>query len=904
MVNLSINKTQKPWNHTSTEVLDAYKVDPKKGLDLDEIESRREKFGSNRVEKKEKKSALKILLDQFKSILVALLTVAAIISFIFGENIEGIAISAVIIINALIGFFTELKASRSMEALYELTKVKTKVRRGRQVQKINADDLVVGDIVHLDAGDLIPADLRIVESSKMQVNESSLTGESVPVNKNKEKLHQDEIPLAERENMLYKGTSISRGSGEGVVVATGSDTELGKISTLVQEAGEGETPLTERLTRLGRKLFFVTIIIAVIVGISGIIQGKELFLMIESALALAVATVPEGLPVVATISLARGMWRMANKNALINRLSAVETLGSTNVICTDKTGTLTENRMTVVKLFLDGKELEVTGKGLNTEGKFIDNGREIKLEDLESLTQLIKVSVLCNNAALNINQDGENQEFVGDPLEVALLVMGVKAGFERKDLLKKHPEMKEISFDPSINRMATINELNGEYLVAVKGAPENVLDVSTKYWSQGEIKELNEEIKQKFLQKNEEYANNGLRVISAAMKKIKDPEIDPYSDLEFLGLIALLDPARKEVKPAIESCKTAGIKVVMVTGDQAPTARYIGQELELISRDDLNTKIGSEIKAYGELEEKELGDILKTRIFARVAPEQKLNLIEIFQNEGSIVAMTGDGVNDAPALRKANIGVAMGERGTQVAQEAADMILEDDNFNTITTAVEEGRVITDNIKKFVIYLLSCNISEILIVFFASILNMPLPILPLQILFLNVVTDIFPAFALTAGEGSTDIMQKPPRDPDEPIITKNHWLETIIYGFFLTFTVLGTFSIALYVLNFGEIRAVTISFLTLAFVQLWHVLNMRDMGTGLIKNEVISNKYIWGAIGLSILLILVATYLPGLNTVLKTVNPGPEGWLLILGMSTIPLILGQLWRSFGKELTIF
>jgi Ca2+-transporting ATPase len=438
----------------------------------------------------------------------------------------------------------------------------------------------------------------------------------------------------------------------------------------------------------------------------------------------------------------------------------------------------------------------------------------------------------------------------------------------------------------------------------VKGAPENVLEVSTKYWSQGEIKELNEEIKQKFIQKNEEYANNGLRVISAAMKKIKDPEVDPYSELEFLGLIALLDPARKEVKPAIESCKTAGISVVMVTGDQAPTARYIGEELELISKDDLNTKLGSEIRAYDELEEKELGEILNTRIFARVAPEQKLNLIEIFQNEGSIVAMTGDGVNDAPALRKANIGVAMGERGTQVAQEAADMILEDDNFNTITTAVEEGRVITGNIKKFVIYLLSCNISEILIVFFASILNMPLPILPLQILFLNVVTDIFPAFALTAGEGSPDIMQKPPRDPDKPIITKNHWLETIIYGFMLTFTVLGAFSIALYVLNIGEIRAVSISFLTLAFVQLWHVLNMRDLGTNLIKNEVITNKYIWGAIALSVLLILTATYLPGLNTVLKTVDPGPEGWLLILGMSIIPLILGQIWRSLGKEISIF
>ena len=904
MESVLINKVEGPWKHSSKEIIDSYNVDPGKGLPLDEIEPRREKFGSNRVGKKEKKSALKIFINQFKSLLVGLLTIATIISFIFGEIIEGIAISAVIIINALIGFFTELKASRSMEALYELTKVKTKVKRDGEVRKIDADDLVVGDIVHLDAGDLIPADLRIIDASKMQVNESSLTGESVPVDKRKEALKQEEIPLAERENMLYKGTAISRGTGEGIVVAVGSDTELGKISTLVQEAGEGETPLTKRLTRLGRKLFLVTIIIAVIVGFSGILQGKELFLMIESALALAVATVPEGLPVVATISLARGMWRMADKNALINRLSSVETLGSTNIICTDKTGTLTENRMTVIKVFLNEKELQVTGKGLNIEGKFVENEEEITADEIASLKRLIEVSVLCNNAALKTDKEKEDEQYIGDPMEVALLVMGMKAGVARNDLLKDHPEVKEISFDPSIKMMATINEFNEKYLVCVKGAPENVLDVSTKYWDSEEIKNLNEDIKQIFLQKNETYANNGLRVISAAMKEASEPEVEPFSDLTFLGLIALLDPARKEVKPAIEVCKTAGIKVVMITGDQAATAGYIAKELDLTTQEELIVKKGEEIKPYSEIGEDELDEIRRSRVFARVTPEQKLRLIEIYQNEGSVVAMTGDGVNDAPALRKANIGVAMGERGTQVAQEAADMILEDDNFGTITNAVEEGRVITENIKKFVIYLLSCNISEILLVFFASIFNMPLPILPLQILFLNVVTDIFPAFALTAGESSGGIMQKAPRDPDKPIITKNHWLETIIYGFILTFTVLGSFSIALFVLNIGEARAVTISFLTLAFVQLWHVLNMRDMGTSFIKNEVTRNKYIWGAIGLSILLILIAIYLPGLNVVLKTVNPGLDGWLLILGMSLIPLLLGQVWKSLGKEISVF
>ncbi len=892
------------WKKTADEILEDLSVNPEKGLSSDELKQRREKYGSNKMKEKKTKSALTIFINQFKSILVLLLTAAAIITFIFNETVEGFAISAVILINTLIGFFTELKASRSMEALYELTKVETKVLREGETKKINADDLVVGDIIILDAGDLIPADLRIIKCSKLQANESSLTGESVPVDKKEIKIEQQDVPLAERENMLYKGTAITRGSAKAITVATGENTELGKISTLVQEAGEGETPLTKRLEALGRNLFWITIGIAAIVGISGILRGRDLFLMIESALALAVATVPEGLPIVATISLARGMLRMAEKNALINRLSAVETLGSTNIICTDKTGTLTENRMTVVNVFINNKLFEITGKGFETEGEFLLDGKAINLKENPPISRLLKVCVLCNNATLKTKKEKDKQKFVGEPMEVALLVMGEKADITRNELLDKHPEVREESFDPSINMMATINKFEENYLVSVKGAPNAVLEVSTTYRTDEGSKELTDEIRKSILEKNEELANKGLRIISAGYKEVESKEVDPYTDLEFLGLVALLDPARKEVKPAIEVCKRAGIRIIMITGDQAPTARYIGEELGLITKDDSLVKEGKEIKEYKSLSEEELIGIKKTQIFARVEPEQKLNLIDIHQQEGSIVAMTGDGVNDAPALRKANIGVAMGQRGTQVAQEAADMILQDDNFETITTAVEEGRVITDNIKKYVIYLLSCNISEILLVFFASLLNMPLPILPLQILFLNIVTDIFPAFALTAVKGTSDIMDRPPRDPDKPIITKNHWLITAIYGFILTFTVLGSFAIALYVLKIEESRAVTISFLTLAFTQLWHVLNMRKMGTSLIDNEVFKNKFIWGAIGLSIILILIATYMPGISDVLKTVNPGFDGWILILGMSVIPLVIGQIWKSFGKEVSVF
>jgi len=888
---------EKPWKDSSEKIWKDLNVDPNNGLDLDEIETKRKRYGSNQMQKKEKKSALSIFVKQFKSLLVILLAIASIISFIFGEIVEGIAISAVIIINTLIGFFTELRAARSMEALYELTKVKTKVRREGELKEIHADDLVVGDIVYLDAGDLVPADLRIIECSKLQANESSLTGESVPVDKKKELIENEEVPLAERRNMLYKGTAITRGSGEGIVIATGEDTELGKISTLVQKAGEGETPLTQRLQKLGRTLFWITLGVAVIVGISGIIQGKDLFLMIESALALAVATVPEGLPVVATISLARGMWRMADKNALISRLSAVETLGSTNIICTDKTGTLTENRMTVVKIFLNDKTVEISGKGFETKGEFKVNDKKIDPKNLENLYRILKASVLCNNASLKKGENSEDKKSVGDPLEVALLIMGEKAGLSRGDLLEEHPEIREESFDPSINRMATINKFEDEYLISVKGSPESVLEVSESYWNSDGVQDLSNEIKEKILDKNEKFANDGLRVISVGTKKVSSEDSDPYSNLIFLGLVALLDPARKEVKPSIELCKRAGIEVIMITGDQEPTARYIGKELGLVSPEESSSKQGNEIRPYDELSNEELQSIKRTRIFARVEPKQKLDLIEIYQKEGSVVAMTGDGVNDAPALRKANIGVAMGQRGTQVAQEAADMILEDDNFETIPKAVEEGRVITDNIKNFVIYLLSCNISEILLVLFASILNMPLPILPLQILFLNVVTDIFPAFALAAGEGASDIMSRPPRDPDKPIISKKHWFITAIYGCLLTFTVLGSFSIALYILKIEISRAVTISFITLAFVQLWHVLNMREKGTSILKNEVVKNKFIWGAIALSIALVIIATYLPGLSFVLKTVDPGFEGWVLILSMSLIPLIIGQIWKSF-------
>lgn len=530
-----------PWTKRSEEVLNHYLVDKEEGLSKPEVEQRRQHFGENELKEAKKRSGWSVLADQFKSLIVGLLTIAAIISFIFGKWLEGTAISIVLIINAGIGFTTEMRAVRSMEALRELTKINAKVRRNGEVREISADKLVPGDIVLLESGDIIPADLRIIEASKLQVDESALTGESVPVGKKTEILEGD-IPLAERKNMLYKGTFVTRGSSRAVVISTGVDTELGKISSFIQEAEEEETPLEERLDALAQKLIPLLLVIALIVALGGIITGKEVFLMIETSITLAVATVPEGLPIVATLALARGMWRMADRNALVKRLSSVETLGSTSVICTDKTGTLTENRMTVSRYLLEDGEIEVSGTGLDVDGEFVRGERTIDLTDGGVLRRALEVRVLCNNASF---QGGDEKKVVGDPMEVSLLVAGEKAGIDRDNLLEDMPEVKEISFDPTIKMMATFHEMDGGYKVAVKGAPEAVLDASSRILTGEGEKEIDEEVRERWMNKNERMAEDGLRVLALASKHVEDPDSDPYQDLTFLGLVSMIDPPER-----------------------------------------------------------------------------------------------------------------------------------------------------------------------------------------------------------------------------------------------------------------------------------------------------------------------------------------------------------------------
>ncbi|RZM78717.1 cation-translocating P-type ATPase [Leptolyngbya iicbica] len=879
---------------SSDRVLDAFGVDAAQGLQNRQVKRQREKYGWNRLKQRKQRGAWAILVDQFKSPIIGLLAVAAVLAFAFQEWIEGIAVVMAIALNAIIGFTTELRAVKSMESLQALSKAQAKVRREGQVRQIDADQLVPGDIVVLEGGDVVPADIRLIEASKLQADESALTGESLPVSKDTTPVEPD-LSLAEQTNRLFKGTAITRGAGEGIVTATGMETELGHISELAEQAGGEQTPLEKRLDQLGRRLIWVTLGIAVVVALAGIIQGRDLVLMVETAIALSVAAVPEGLPIVATVALARGMWRMAKQNALINRLSAVETLGSTSIVCTDKTGTLTQNRMTVSRVVTEAGTVHVDNEA--GQARFRLHNEPINPQDPAALRQLLQVGVLCNNAELS--DMGDTDKVIGDPMEVALLAVGRKAEMERADLRDRWPEAREVAFDPEVKMMATYHEADDGYWVAVKGAPEALLETCTDYWSGAGQQSLDGEARDRWQQQLKETAEAGLRVLAFAMKTVDSTEGDPYHDLTWLGIVGLEDPPREGVKEAIKACHQAGVRVIMVTGDQPITARNIGLAVGVVGEQDAKALPGKALKPLDDLTKQNRQELQQVSIFARVSPEQKLNLIALHQADDAIVAMTGDGVNDAPALQKADIGVAMGQRGTQVAQEAADMVLQDDAFSTIIHAIAQGRAIFRNIRQFTLYLLSGNTGEIFAVALTSLFNAPLPLLPLQILYINAVNDVFPALALGFGEGDELMMQRPPRKGNEAVLTQRHWADIVIYGLLIAGATLGAFGIALRVWQLSDTQAVTVSFMTLAFARLWHIFNMRSAGTGLLKNEVVRNPYVWGALVICTGILLAAVYVPGLSDALGTTGLTPRAWGLVLGFSLIPLILGQIgkvWRD--------
>lgn len=857
----------------SEAVLTALQSDAANGLTSTEAQKRL-KNGANKIEAKKDKSIWLIFLSQFKSPIVWLLVFAAGLSFYFGELLDGIAILIVILINALIGFYMEYQAERSMNALKKLSAVPAKVQRNGKLEEINAEEIVPGDIVYIEAGDMIPADGRIFKASQVQIDESALTGESLPVEKQTDKINAD-TTLAERANMLYKGTYSTKGNGYMVVTTTGMDTELGSIARMVQSADQAATPLEKKLENFSKKLIWITVALVVIIFVAGLLNGQKFLEMLETSIALAVAAIPEGLPIVATMALAQGMMKMARYNVIVKKLSAVETLGGTNVICTDKTGTLTQNKIEVNKI--------VTAA---------DNS--------EALEIINRIAVLCNTAELQ-SINGTVKE-IGDPLETGLLKFAEKNSINIQSYREKYPKLKEESFSSETKIMATLHKDQSSNTTYAKGASEELLLRCDRILERDGIKELNDENRILWIKKAEELANSGSRVIAGAYGPVASAKGDLSINLVFVGLFGMIDPPREEVFEAIKECKTAGIKVIMITGDHPATAKNIAVKLGIADNDNFKAMVGKEMKDYEHLTANEKTSWMDTLVFARVSPKQKLDLVAVLQEGKNIVGMTGDGVNDAPALKKADIGIAMGLRGTQVSQEVADMVLKDDSFSSIVIAIKQGRIIFENIRKFVIFLLSCNLSELLVIATASVFNLHFQLFALQILFINIITDVLPALALGVTEGSKAIMQRPPRNMNEPIIDKKRWIAVFFYSIIIGAVSVGAVFFSHLTVHNTEIwnpeLCNNILFFSLIFSQLLHVFNMGN-GTSFFNSEVFRNKYIWGAIALSVIILLGVYAIEPVRKVLSIYEMSVYDWLISIGASIVSLIIIQI----GKKLKI-
>ncbi|NVJ68875.1 MAG: cation-transporting P-type ATPase [Alphaproteobacteria bacterium] len=845
-----------------------FEVDPKVGLSDEEVRDRQQIYGPNRLSAAETQSWGGILANQFKSLLTLILLGATLLSYMFGDTAEALAILVVVAFNALVGFLAESRAVKAMTALRQMGRATTRVRRDGKVLALHDDELVPGDIVLMEAGDVVTADIRLLDTTRLQADESLLTGESVPVDKH---VILDESMLEENGHavMVFRGTAITRGSAEGVVVATGHQTELGKIADIAESAEGSMSPLEKRLQRLSEQLLIAVLVLTVALTGLGILAGHDTLLMVKTGVALAVAAIPEGLPIVATLALARGMWRLAARNALIERLSAVETLGSVTVILTDKTGTLTENRMQVVELMA------------------ADAPSSSSLQSPSALGhQALRVCGLCYS--------GTNAAQLADPMESALVEAARNGGEDVVKLEQAFPRVEEHAFDPLVRMMATVHKAEDGFLYLVKGAPEAVLEAAESLDGQA----ITDDARAAWLGRVEAMAKGGLRVLALAEKTSEAADDDPYQRLEFLGLVGLKDPPRGDAAPAVEAAKAAGVRVVMATGDNAATGLSIAEAVGIVSDGKAHTVQGDDVVAM--LEGPGRQQLLDTRVFARMNPRQKLDLIDLHQKNGAVVAMAGDGVNDAPALKKADVGIAMGVRGTEVAKQAADMILKDDAFASIVLAIQQGRVIFANIRKFVIYLLSCNLSEVLVVTLAVLGGLPLPLLPLQILFLNLVTDVFPALALGFGKGDTEILHRPPRPKSEGLLQTRHWQAIIGYALLMTASVMGVFVWALGQPGYGHAYANTVAFLTLAFGQLWHVFNMRSRKAPFFQNQVATNLLVWVAIGICLLLIALALKWEMLRAVLDLSGLDNTTWAVVLAASLAPLIIGQM----GKALAVW
>lgn len=874
------------------EVVTEFESSIDSGLGSLDVPDRLDKYGENRIQEKQGKTLIKMIIEQLTDFMIIILIVASIVSIAVGETVDGIVILGIVVLNAVLGISQEQKASNALEALKNMASPKATVIRDGKVMDINSPDLVPGDIVLLEAGDYVPADIRLIESVNLKIDESALTGESVAVEKDAKLVLEDNISIGDRVNCAYMSTIVTYGRGKAIVYGTGMNTEIGKIATMLNEVEDTETPLQRKLGSFGKLLGSVCIAVCVLIFLIGWYRGEDLFEVFMTAISLAVAAIPEGLPAVVTVVLAMGMQRMIKRDAIMKELSAVETLGSTTVICTDKTGTLTQNKMTVLKIFDGEEEWDVTGTGYSSSG-------EIKTKtnkSLDVIDKLLKAAVLCNDAEV------ENESVIGDPTEGALIVLGAKGGYNKSELNSKYPRLKEFPFDSDRKMMSTMHNIDNENIMFTKGAPDIVLSRSSKILINGEIRNITDADRDTISKQNATYASNALRVLGYAYKVIdENAELsNEESDLIFIGLTGMIDPPRNEAKEAVKLCKKAGIRVVMITGDHITTASAIAKELGIIETSNQAME-GEKINNYSDEEFKDI--VNNTNVFARVSPEHKVKIVSAIKSNKEIAAMTGDGVNDAPALKKADIGIAMGITGTDVSKEAANMILTDDNFASIVDAVEEGRIIYSNIRKFVGFLLSCNIGEILIIFISIIFNWPVPLVPIQLLWVNLVTDSFPAFALGLEKGEKDIMDNNPRDPDEPIVDKDMKVALAFQSIGLTIAVLTSYRLGFTFAEGNEdslLLARTFCFTTLILGEMLRAYSARSETKSIFKMNIFSNKYLNYSVLFAIILLVIVVYTPFLQPIFSTTSLKVVELLVAAGLAIVPLIFGEIAKLIKKS----
>ncbi|MCC6345572.1 MAG: calcium-translocating P-type ATPase, PMCA-type, partial [Nitrospirales bacterium] len=867
------------WHQKTADGMMEELITSPQGISPREAVKRLQEYGSNELAEKKRKSPFLLFLDQFKDFMILVLVAAALISGIIGEPADTVAIIVIVVLNAVIGFIQEYRAEQAMAALKKMSAPLAAVLREGKPMDIPAAELVPGDVVLLEAGRIVPADMRLIEAAQLRTEEAALTGESLPVEKQVNVLREATLPLGDRNNMVYKGTTVSAGRGVGVVVSTGMETELGKIATLLQGEEMVKTPLQKRLARFGRNIAFAVLLICGVVFAAGTLRGEEPLRMLLTAISLAVAAIPEALPAVVTISLALGARKLVRQNALIRKLPAVETLGSVTYICSDKTGTLTLNRMTVEEVYTEGRTFRSSEFSTCADGG-------------SPSATFASAMALCNDA-----RRGHGDNILGDPTEVALYHFAQNHGCQRESLEKKFPRVAEIPFDSDRKAMTTFHAWDNGYVSFTKGAVESLLERTKDVLGPGGLEPVG--VKE-ILSTTERMAADGLRVLCVTMRKWEalPADMSPEKvedDLTLVGLVGMMDPPREEAKEAVAMCKAAGIHPVMITGDHPITAHVIAKRLGIIGEEASAVTTGREIEKL-PMEEFE-GKVEHIRVYARVAPEQKLKIVKALQDKGQFVAMTGDGVNDAPALKRADIGIAMGITGTDVSKEAAHMILLDDNFATIVRAVREGRKIYDNIRKFIRYLLTTNSGEIWTLFLAPFVGLPIPLLPIHILWINLVTDGLPALALSAEPAEDDVMKRPPRHPKESIFAHGLGIHAVWVGLLMAGVVL---SVQAWSLRTGNAHWQTMVFTVLCLTQLGHVLAIRSEKKSLFTMGLFSNKHLIGAVVLTFLLQMATVYVPFLNSIFKTVPLTFGELLLTLGLSSIVFFAVEIEKFFWRR----